>query len=486
MNKFSKVFFKPTPKNIFLFLVVFFSLGFSLGTFVLLFVVRQVVYFSSGQQLEQSTQDLYINIIIVIYLVISVILSIYLTKYIIKQSIYWLKATILTTLLAVSAFTLWLWLNPEIITTDNEKTIDSENINSAIFDFGAYPSKAQLTKLKKENYSAVISLMHPAVVPFEPKLIADEEVLVKEMGIAYIHIPMLPWVSSNEEALKKISEIIAKGKGKYFVHCYLGKDRVNVVKNFIKNQNGQITNEYVIPESRKLDGMKSFERGEIFKLDNGLYLIPYPTDEEFFGYLLSGSIKQIVSLLDPRNPDDTLVMHKEMKILSQYNIAYKNLPLPVEPYNPDSALKIVEIIKTLPKPMVVHAYFSDKYSAEAFKLTYLTRKQALPPSIFQPRMANGAVVVLNSNCLAGNTPVKSEFKRYLYPKGIRNIAYTGEHALKNQKSLKDEAQKNRMVWEDIDVNDTTKIKHLVSDGTWYFFGSKADDYKKISIFKSNK
>ena len=38
------------------------------------------------------------------------------------------------------------------------------------FMFGPYPDIDILKKIKREEYSAVISLLHPAVLPFEPQL----------------------------------------------------------------------------------------------------------------------------------------------------------------------------------------------------------------------------------------------------------------------------------------------------------------------------
>jgi len=41
-------------------------------------------------------------------------------------------------------------------------------------NFGPYPTYEELRKLQDDGYTAVVSLLHPAVVPFEPKLISDE------------------------------------------------------------------------------------------------------------------------------------------------------------------------------------------------------------------------------------------------------------------------------------------------------------------------
>ncbi|GAH26836.1 unnamed protein product, partial [marine sediment metagenome] len=61
------------------------------------------------------------------------------------------------------------------------------------------------------------------VIPFEPYLIRKEKRNAKIAGIELIEIPMLPWVSSNEEAIKQIELIASESDNKkYYIHCYFG------------------------------------------------------------------------------------------------------------------------------------------------------------------------------------------------------------------------------------------------------------------------
>ena len=167
------------------------------------------------------------------------------------------------------------------------------------FTFGSYPSKEELMQLKEEGYETIITLLHPAVTPFEPVLLKEEEKLCKEAGIKLLSIPMLPWISENEEAIEKIKQIALKPTGKYYVHCYLGKDRVNVVKRLITSfsENKQVKfNDK--ENARSLDNLKMMERGPVSKLGIGIYYSPYPTDEEYMGYVIAAGVQQVISLMD--------------------------------------------------------------------------------------------------------------------------------------------------------------------------------------------
>ena len=73
----------------------------------------------------------------------------------------------------------------------------SETRAGSSFTFGPYPTEDRLAALERDGYTAVISLLHPAVVPFEPKLIADETAAAERVGIEFIHLPMLPWIADN-------------------------------------------------------------------------------------------------------------------------------------------------------------------------------------------------------------------------------------------------------------------------------------------------
>jgi hypothetical protein len=215
-----------------------------------------------------------------------------------------------------------------------------------------------LENLKKEGYTSVISLLHPGVTPFEPVLLEEEKTNCKNIGLSLISIPMLPWISENEAALNKVKQIAQKPTGKYYVHCYLGKDRVNIVKRLISNYNKSV--EFVPEKStaRSLESIKTFERGEITQISKGVFFTPFPTDEEYTGYLIAGGVQQVISLMDTTDNEEKARIDAERKLLSTYRIPFKVITIhSADDKEQLAALK--KLIATMPKPLVIHRFFSN-------------------------------------------------------------------------------------------------------------------------------
>jgi protein tyrosine phosphatase (PTP) superfamily phosphohydrolase (DUF442 family) len=265
-------------------------------------------------------------------------------------------------------------MNPTLMQYNSkELTEGSKNIE---FIFGQYPDEEKIIQLKNDNVKAIISLLHEAVIPFEPKLLAEEKELAKKYDIELIHVPMLPWVSSNEASIKMIKEIATTKSGKYYVHCYLGKDRVGVVRRIVK----QILGEQKISgtvNQRKIEEINQFERGEIYKLEEDVYLTPFPTDEEFFAFILNGSFNNVVSLLNPNNKDDVQWIEKEEKVLKENGINYTLLPIDLNNYNPETIYNYTKNVKELKKPILIHAFLTRSPESKLFYKSYTLNKPVL-------------------------------------------------------------------------------------------------------------
>jgi protein tyrosine phosphatase (PTP) superfamily phosphohydrolase (DUF442 family) len=235
------------------------------------------------------------------------------------------------------------------------------------FTVGPYPTKERLEELKDEGYTTVISLLHPAVVPFEPKLLLEETENAKNAGIDLINIPLLPWISENAGAIRNLRKLVQGAKGKYYVHCYLGKDRVNVAKQIILQETKQQIADYDI-HSRSLDSISSFERGQIYKLNKDVYLTPMPTKEEYFGYIIAAGYKQIVALKDLSDPEAKAGVKEEQAWLEPYHIKLKVYD--ISKASETEIKKIADSVKLLPKPLVVHTFKSDQPEAQLFLNAY--------------------------------------------------------------------------------------------------------------------
>lgn len=180
---------------------------------------------------------------------------------------------------------------------------------------------------------------------------------------------MLPWISQNEESIQRIRAIAARPQGRYYVHCYLGKDRVNVVKRIIAGADKMLVDNQTAEPARRLDEIARFERGPIVILGDGVYLTPYPTEEEYFGYLIAAGVNQVVCVLDPIDPETQQRIKDEKKLLTIYQVAYLNYPIPTAGNN-KKIEALLDKIKGLPRPLVIHRFFSDgpleKKIAEAY------------------------------------------------------------------------------------------------------------------------
>ena len=111
--------------------------------------------------------------------------------------------------------------------------IGAERDIGTAFTFGPFPTPDKLERLRKDGYTGVVSLLHPAVVPFETKLIGEERAAVEGAGLEFHHAPMLPWVSDNGESLAMLEVLAREERGRYYVHCYLGKDRTRIAQRVV-------------------------------------------------------------------------------------------------------------------------------------------------------------------------------------------------------------------------------------------------------------
>ena len=360
MNK--KWFENPVYRGAFMF-YIFITIIFPLGFYTLLvgpskWVLEAALKYSWSEHKEKLMQQA----VILILILVSLKLTFYFKSFFLSGSPAFLRYLSLSVLTLVLFISIYIFsFKPEIfisLSGGNDGTISQSSVGnsgqSIEFVMGAYPDLNELRRLKATGYAGVVSLLNELVVPAEPNLIREEEENAKKAGIALIRMPMLPWVSGNNESIQKIQKLAREGKGKYFVHCYLGRDRVNVFRKIVRDM-GAKSQSLQAEVVRHIDDLSRFERGNYTKLGTGVYLIPYPTDDEFFGYILNGQIATVVSLLDPKNPEDTTLIAREKAILKRYGVKYVNLPVP----NAGNLLAIKNFTDSFPKiskPLVIHKF----------------------------------------------------------------------------------------------------------------------------------
>jgi phytol kinase len=452
--------------RILLFLFIWLMVGFTTGTGVLMGPVRWLAQAGREHGWAAGTEDLLVKSVIVLFVICSFFIALGLARTVSRSPRLHARIGIpaLATLFALGS--LYLWLNPRFAGSD-VKFEQSTNIR---FTFGPYPEEANLRRLKDEGYTAVISLLHPAVVPFEPKLQADEEKAAAKVGIEVIHLPMLPWVSENQKVLDSVRTLAEKDNGRYYVHCYLGKDRVNVVKRVVEEVGVEVASSEP-STARKIAKMPAFERGEIVTLDEGIYLAPYPTDEEWLGYILAGEIRHVVSTLDPDNPEDSPWIFKEKRLAERYGLGFDLEPISLSAYDPQAALRTAQRLRTLPRPLLAHGFLAPSFRTEAIIQAYRSGKPSLPPSLLKAPLKRGKVEVIAPNIAVGPRPQGPEFGGYLYQRGVRRFIYLGDATSLQAREDQIIAQETGFAWEASRAKDTTYLfEILASDGPYYLYG----------------
>ncbi len=365
-----------TATRVGLFLLLWLAAGYCLGTETLLGPVRWIAASFRSHGYPQQAERFAVIVLIVALTAISAALAAAWTGVVLRTSSRHVRFGLPALVLLAGLGSVWLWMQPNVVNVGaaEEQSADLR------FTFGAYPDEAKLELLKSEGYTAVVSLLHPAVAPFEPVLIAREREAAARVGIRLIEVPMLPWVSGNAAALARIRELVKGGTGRYYVHCYLGMDRVELVRRTLGEEPKVAVS--VEGPGRALKDRQELERGQVEELDDGVFLAPLPTPEEYVGYVIAGGIREVVSLLDPANSDDLVWLKQEREFTARYHVPLVELPLANDPVDPAAVHEAVERVKTLPRPLIVHAFLAPSTgkapAASAFAEAY---RASLPPLI---------------------------------------------------------------------------------------------------------
>lgn len=328
--------------------------GLVLGTAVLVGPVRLITEGMGRAGWEQSSQDHVLIVVILLYLIFSM----FLTRWIVgmmfrarNRNTRWAIVAIFTLLAAGTA---WEWSNPAKMLAGIAGGGDGGFFNvrgGAQFIFGAYPDEARLQQLKHDGVTSLISLQHPGVV-IEREGISAERDAAQKLHMNFIQAPMLPWVSNNEASLEKLRVIARTGKGVFYVHCGLGRDRVNVAKRVIEAEGNKIALGADVKTATSFaDRPVPLERGSLAHIDHGKWLIPYPNKHEMFGFVLGGQAGHVVSLLDPLDPEQAAWNIEMEALMKEYAIPFTMRPLPAG--EPARAAQIAKEVQTMTEPVTV-------------------------------------------------------------------------------------------------------------------------------------
>lgn len=333
------------------------SFGFTGGVLFLLFFLVPFEHWLQERGSSQSTVNLLLTVFTVGWVIVGFLATAF-YSWLLLQRMRDLPAAVgvLAVSLMASFGTFYFLLDTDLMAAVGqlgEGAAENEQLT-----FGPYPDAQRIAELEREGYDGIISLLNPGI-PFEKVLLDQELRQGEEAGIGVYSYPMLPWISENEESLAAIKQLVAENGGRYYVHCYLGKHRVELVRREITGT----TEDTVTAEEEPLES--SLERGRLSTFDGErIVLGPYPTDEEWVDDLLRRNVREIVSTLDSTNPEDEPRIEKERKIAEDNDLIFTQKPLDAGSPDPAAVREIADYVRSLDHKVYMHDFnVSDRYLA---------------------------------------------------------------------------------------------------------------------------
>jgi len=475
--------FKNKLKTALVFLFIFFCVGFTLGTLTLSIIVENVAAYVRRSEYMYSYESPIIIAIIVIYVFYSFLFAKWLTKYYLHLKTSG-KLILLLILAALTGISLWYWLHPKT-SSSSENLITTEDKR---FIAGPYPDRAAMIGLKNQGYTAIISLLSPYVLPFEPILLDKEKKTAREIGIPVIEIPMLPWVTKNTDSINKIIALAkANNTNKYYVHCYYGRDRVSMFMRIVNqyapvstlNQHDQ-DNQVSTSQDNSVTYI-DFERGTAIEIGKRIVFAPTPTEDEFLKFIVAvknpffgTTIRSVISI-----QSDPGAISAEEQSLKKYGVHFATMDISDLPYDPIATLKAANEIKSLQGPTVVYTFYMQPdpmpTGLQGLILSYLTNLPSLPIHTFNhTRMLNGKTELIAPNIAFGPQPAPDEYLVFLHSYGIRSIAYIGlcdANTTAHDAAL---AQAANITFTCFQPDIDKLIPALSHDGPWYVYGPQAE------------
>ena len=279
--------------------------------------------------------------------------------------------------------------------------------------FGPYPDKEALQLLKDQGYDGVINLLHPAI-PFEEVLAREEKKNGAEVGIKVYSFPMLPWISENRAALAGIRGLIQQPDQRYYVHCYLGQHRANLVRRMagFGTSVEEAAGDAELPDH--------LERGLLFNYESGRIVVgPFPTDEEWFGVILRHGVREVVSTLDPENAGDQKLVAEMRKIGRDYGFTLTERPLDKDAPDAGAVRRLADELKKSDRKVYVVGFQTDNWALALDKA--LGGHEVVSTSFLaENRFERGPLMKVNDAVVLGPYPTDAEVET-LKKAGVRAV-----------------------------------------------------------------
>ncbi len=334
-----------------------FTIGLFTGTLVLVVAVRGVLDLIHRFGWGQAAQNRVLIGVIILFVAGSFLLARRVVRALYRQPPR-TRRIALAALALPAILSGYAWSNPTKFLASFAGTESSSFAlkGGPTFMFGSYPDQARLQQLKAQGVTAIVSLQSPTSL-VEISGITEERRATASIGMRFIEAPMLPWVSNNEASLEMIRELARKGEGTYYVHCGLGRDRVNIVKRVIESMetesNARIAATTDLKRALGFDmRTEEFERGLLMKVKDGAWVVPFPNKEEFFGFIIQGNPGHVLLVLDPRDGAQKRWMTESDAAMTQYAVKHTLVAYPAT--NGDtSTARILAQVRAMKGPYTV-------------------------------------------------------------------------------------------------------------------------------------
>jgi protein tyrosine phosphatase (PTP) superfamily phosphohydrolase (DUF442 family) len=305
-----------------------------------------------------------------------------------------------------------------LLTTDNSvvKAWQGTSLQqNGKFVIGPYPEEERLIQLKKEGFQGVISLLSPTI-PFENILLEREIQAGEKIGLRIHSFPMLPWISGNENSLNGIKELVEKEKGPFYIHCYLGKHRADLV---ITTLTGEMKT-YLYPDK--------LENGQLYYYQEGRIILgPFPDDEEWFHLVKRGQVNEVISFLDPDIPEESRLIEKEKNICAESGIDLKFVTMRFQDDQLTGLAELLNQVNATSNKVFIHGNISINRT----KIIDATLRSGMAVSAgpsFQEYWAGGEVYSVNPALILGPIPNDVE-SAWLKTRGFNCITISLERDL---------------------------------------------------------
>lgn len=304
-------------------------IGLFTGTLVLVVAVRGIIDLIQRFGWPQSAQDKVLMGVIGIFIICSFLLARKVVRSLYRQPPR-TRRIALGALALPALASAYAWSDPARFLARFAGAASSavKLQGGPSFIFGAYPDEDGLRELRRRGVTTVVSLQDPRVL-VELEGIKAEKAATERLGLAFVQAPMLPWVSDNTASLNRIRMIALHGRGIYYVHCGLGRDRTNIAKRVIASVALQRNASFAARDLKNAvtfaDRNDPFQRGRSLELSNDVWVVPMLNEQEFYGYIVQGQPGHVFLALNAADSTQAAFAARAQVDMRQYVVDYSAL-----------------------------------------------------------------------------------------------------------------------------------------------------------------